>query len=326
MKKSNLTSNDIAKHLGVSQSMVSRAFSSNASISDEKRAYILEGAAKLGYKPNALARSLISNRSGLIAIALDSSLNPMYDLQARILASEIQAKGGQAILCPISNGDLNSAIQRAFEYQVDGLIIATSRLISNVIEQCEQHGVCLTFINRYIGDFKANCIGLDNHEAGIQAADYFFEKGCSSFAFVGNEAGSITCEQRWASFRERTLALGLTEPVQIPASFDLESGMQAALSFINTLTHIDAIFCVNDIVAIGVLESFKIKNYVGPKILGVDDIPMASWPSYQLSTIQPPTDTICKSAVDDLFNRIHGKSDKTGQYILYKGKLIERHP
>ncbi|MFA0521497.1 LacI family DNA-binding transcriptional regulator, partial [Vibrio sp. 10N.222.55.E8] len=63
MKKPNLTSNDIAKQLGVSQSMVSRAFSPKASISESKRAYILEGAMKLGYKPNALARSLISNRS-----------------------------------------------------------------------------------------------------------------------------------------------------------------------------------------------------------------------------------------------------------------------
>ncbi|WP_102318607.1 LacI family DNA-binding transcriptional regulator [Enterovibrio norvegicus] len=324
MKKPNLTSNDIAKHLGVSQSMVSRAFNPKASISDEKRTYILEGAATLGYKPNALARSLISNRSGLIAIALDSSANPMYDLQARILASEIQANGGQAILCPISNGDLDSAIQRAFEYQVDGLIIATSRLSSNVIEQCEQYGVCLSFINRYIDGFRANSVGLDNDDAGNQAADYFFKKGCSSFAFVGSEGGSMTCELRWNAFHRRTIELGLAEPMRISASFDIDSGMQAAEKLINSRHKVDAVFCANDIIGIGFIEGLKVHNQGGYKIIGVDDIPMASWPSYQLSTIKPPTEIICKSAVEDLFGRINGNNEQTGHYILFKGTLVER--
>ncbi|GEM79314.1 LacI family DNA-binding transcriptional regulator [Vibrio superstes] len=324
MKKSNLTSNDIAKYLGVSQSMVSRAFNPKASISEQKRTFILEGAAKLGYKPNALARSLISNRSGLIAIALDSSSNPMYDLQARILASEVQRQGGHAILCPISNGDLDSAIQRAFEYQVDGLIVATSRLTSNIIEQCERYGVYLSFINRYIDDFKANSIGLDNSDAGKQVAEYFFEKGCSSLSFIGSEKGSMTCEERWSSFCQRAMELGLSEPVRISASFDIDSGMLAANQLVNDTNKIDAVFCANDIIAIGVIEGLKIHHHSGIRIIGVDDIPMASWPSYQLSTIKPPTDVICKSTVEDLFERISGSEEETGKYIFYKGTLVER--
>lgn len=324
MKKSNLTSNDIAKQLGVSQSMVSRAFNPKASISDAKRAFILEGAEKLGYKPNAIARSLTSRRSGLIAIVLDSSSNPMYDLQARTLATEIQAKGGLAILYPLSNGSLNSEIQRAFEYQVDGLIVATSRMHSSIIEQCEKYGVYLNFINRYIGDFKANSIGLDNSYAGEQAANYFFKKGCSTFAFVGDEEGSMTCEKRWLAFRQRTIALGLPEPVRIPASFDMESGLLAAEKLVGQPTKIDAAFCANDIIAIGVIEGLRARNHQGIKIIGVDDIPMASWPSYRLTTIKPPTDIICKSAVDDLFDRIQEKNNITGQYIRYKGTIVER--
>ncbi|MFA0195878.1 substrate-binding domain-containing protein [Vibrio artabrorum] len=324
MKKPNLTSNDIAKQLGVSQSMVSRAFSPKASISESKRAYILEGAMKLGYKPNALARSLISNRSGLIAIVLDSSLNPMYDLQARILAFEIQKKGGHAILCPISNGDLDSAIQRAFEYQVDGVIIATSRLTSNVIEQCEKYGVYLNFINRYIENFRANSIGLDNIDAGSQAADYFFKKGCSIFSFVGNEEGSMTCEERWQSFSQRAVELGLDKPIRISGSFDMESGISAVRDIMNSKNKIDAVFCANDIIGIGVLEGLKAHNLTDIKVIGVDDIPMSSWPSYQLSTIQPPTELICKSAVDDIFNRISGNTKDIGKYIRFKGTLVER--
>ncbi|MFA0521299.1 transcriptional regulator, partial [Vibrio sp. 10N.222.55.E8] len=95
------------------------------------------------------------------------------------------------------------------------------------IEQCEKYGVYLNFINRYIENFRANSIGLDNIDAGSQAADYFFKKGCSIFSFVGNEEGSMTCEERWQSFSQRAVELGLDKPIRISGSFDMESGISA---------------------------------------------------------------------------------------------------
>ncbi|GAM70438.1 transcriptional regulator [Vibrio ishigakensis] len=167
--KAKVTSIDVAKMLGVSQSTVSRAFSPTASISEKKRKMVMEAAAKLGYTPNAIARGLISNRSGLIAIALDSESNPMYDLQVRTLSAEIQRRGGQVVLCPIDQDDLDLAISRAIEYQVDGLIIATSRLSGRALAQCEKYGVHLSLINRYIDGINANSVGLDNYLAGQMA-------------------------------------------------------------------------------------------------------------------------------------------------------------
>ena len=185
--------------LGVSQSTVSRAFNPKASISEKKRQMVLDAANKLGYTPNAIARSLISNRSGLVAIALDSESNPMYDLQTRKLASAIQKRGGQVVLCPIDKDDLDLAISRAIEYQVDGLIIATSRLTSRAFAQCEKFGVHLCLINRYIEGVTANSVGLDNLKvyAGVQAADFLAGKGFERMIYISGDAGSMTSEERW---------------------------------------------------------------------------------------------------------------------------------
>lgn len=313
--------------LGVSQSTVSRAFSSTASISEKKRKMVMDAAAKLGYTPNAIARGLISNRSGLVAIALDSESNPMYDLQSRALALEIQRRGGQVVLCPIDKDDLDLAISRAIEYQVDGLIIATSRLTSRAFAQCEKFGVHLSLINRYAEGINANITGIDNQLAGKQAAEYLSRKGHRQLAYVSGDAGSMTSEERWRGFSSTLQALGLPSPIFIQAKYSFEAGLAAASEILGHGMKPDAIFCANDILAMGVMDGLRQKGAVIPQdyaVMGVDNIPMAAWPSYNLTTIAQPIDKIVKRTVEDLMNRINANQDAEGAYLFEEGTLIER--
>lgn len=325
--KAKVTSIDVAKMLGVSQSTVSRAFSQTASISDKKRKMVMDAAAKLGYTPNAIARSLISNRSGLVAIALDSESNPMYDIQSRTLALEIQKRGGQVVLCPIDKDDLDLAISRAIEYQVDGLIIATSRLTSRAFAQCEKFGVHLSLINRYVENINANSAGIDNQLAGKQAADYLVDKGYKQLAFISGDAGSMTSEERWIGFSTRVKELGLSTPIFIQSKYNFEAGLSAAAEVLEHPAKPDAIFCANDILAMGVMDGLRKSGAQIPSdyaVMGVDNIPMSSWPSYDLTTIAQPVDKIVKNAVEDLMARINGNLDANGEYLLEQGELVSR--
>ncbi|CAH6890992.1 Transcriptional regulator [Vibrio chagasii] len=313
--------------LGVSQSTVSRAFSPTASISEKKRKMVMDAATKLGYTPNAIARSLISNRSGLVAIALDSESNPMYDLQSRALAMEIQKRGGQVVLCPIDKDDLDLAISRAIEYQVDGLIIATSRLTSRAFAQCEKFGVHLSLINRYTESMNANSAGLDNQRAGTQAADYLLDKGYKQLAYVSGDAGSMTSDKRWLGFSETAKTREAASPIFINAKYSFEAGLEAAKELMEHTSKPDAVFCANDILAMGVMDGLRKLGCHIPQdfaVMGVDDIPMASWPSYDLTTIAQPTDKIVQRAVEDLMQRINDNVDAKGEYLLESGTIIER--
>ncbi|EIO9263791.1 substrate-binding domain-containing protein [Vibrio alginolyticus] len=313
--------------LGVSQSTVSRAFSPTASISEKKRKMVMDAAAKLGYTPNAIARGLISNRSGLVAIALDSESNPMYDMQSRALAVEIQKRGGQVVLCPIDKDDLDLAISRAIEYQVDGLVIATSRLTSRAFAQCEKFGVHLSLINRYAEGINANSSGIDNRLAGQQAAEYLTQKGAKQCAYISGDAGSMTSEERWLGFSSKLQELGAPSPTFIQAKYSFEAGLDAAKEILSHTSKPDAIFCANDILAMGVMDGLRQAGAKIPQdfsVMGVDNIPMSAWPSYDLTTIAQPVDKIVKRAVEDLMNRINGNLDATGEYLFEQGTLLER--
>ncbi|UJF17921.1 substrate-binding domain-containing protein [Vibrio sp. SS-MA-C1-2] len=312
--------------LGVSQSTVSRAFSSTASISEKKRQMVKDAAAKLGYSPNAIARSLISNRTGLIAIALDYESNPMYDLQVRALSKEIQNRNGQVILSPIQENDLDSAINRAIEYQVDGLIIATSRLTSHAFAQCEKFGIHLCLINRYVEGINANSVGVDNLLAGQNAANFLLSKGYKNMVYISGEPGAMTSDLRWKGFSEQLAKQAVSPPVYINAKYNFQSGFDAAKQVLQ-LPHVDAIFCANDILAMGVMDGVRESGASIPQdygIIAVDDIPMSSWPSYNLTTIKQPVELISKRAVDDLMDRINHDADAEGKYILEQGELIIR--
>ncbi|MCL9782721.1 substrate-binding domain-containing protein [Vibrio sp. S4M6] len=313
--------------LGVSQSTVSRAFNPKASISEKKRQMVMEAANKLGYTPNAIARSLISNRSGLIAIALDSESNPMYDMLARKLTHVIQKSGCQGILCPIDEDNLDLAITRAIEYQVDGLIIATSRLSSVAIAQCDKFGVQLSLINRYVEGLSANSVGLDNLDAGLQAAQYLASKGYTKMTYVSGDAGSMTSEERWKGFSKGLTDLGLPPADFVEARYSFESGIEAAKHIVSKIPNTEAIFCANDILALGVIDGLREQGLSVPNdyaVMGVDDIQMSGWPAYNLTTIHQPIDRIASVLVEDLLSRIHGSQQQPGQYLMQKGQLIER--
>lgn len=287
----------------------------------------MDAAAKLGYTPNAIARSLISNRSGLIAIAVDSESNPMYDMQSRALALEIQRRGGQVVLCPIDKGDLDLAISRAIEYQVDGLIIATSRLTTRAFAQCEKFGIHLSLINRYAEDINANSAGIDNRLVGKQAAQYLYSKKAKLCAYVSGDSGTMTSEERWLGFSAQLQELGAPSPVYIQAKYSFEAGLEAAKQILSHSTKTDAIFCANDIIAMGVMDGLRLAGAKIPEdfvIIGVDNIPMSAWPSYNLTTIAQPVDKIVKRAVEDLMSRINSNEEATGEYLLEEGSLIER--
>ena len=160
--------------LGVSQSTVSRAFSPTASISEKKRKMVMDAAAKLGYTPNAIATKpdFQSFRfSRYCAWIVNQTQCTIYNLV--LLQWKFKSVADKLCLCPIDKDDLDLAISSAIEYQVDGLIIATSRLTSRAFAQCEKFGVHLSLINRYTEGINANSAGLDNQRAGHTSRGIF---------------------------------------------------------------------------------------------------------------------------------------------------------
>ena len=148
-RKSKVTSVDVARLAGVSQSAVSRAFSrqpTQSGVSEKTKEKIFKAAQELGYKPNAFARSLITQRSNIVALLFSYLDNQFY-----ALCVELQKQGFHALvfMMPSTDEGVEETVSELLEYQVDGIITASVELSSNLCEFCRDQGIPVVMFNRF---------------------------------------------------------------------------------------------------------------------------------------------------------------------------------
>ena len=154
-QKQNPTSDDVARLANVSQSAVSRSFTPGASVSSATREKVLKAAAELGYRPNALARAVISGKSRLIAMLVAYLDNQFYPIVLEQLSRTLQARGYQTLLMMTEPGNQDELVRRIMQYQVEGIVMASATLSSNLARECAQTGIPVVMLNRYVATSPA---------------------------------------------------------------------------------------------------------------------------------------------------------------------------
>ena len=148
-KKPSVTSSQVADHAGVSQSAVSRTFTPGASISPKTRAKVLAAAKELGYRPNAIARSLITSRSRIIAVVMAYLENLFYPDVLEELGRRLSAENYHVLLFTgFKDRDSDPVFDQLMQYRVDGIILASTSLSSQLSEECTVAGIPVVLFNR----------------------------------------------------------------------------------------------------------------------------------------------------------------------------------
>ena len=160
MAKPTVTSADVARAAHVSQSAVSRTFTRGASVSEDTRRKVLQAADELGYRPNALARSLISGKSGIIGVLVAYLDNQFYPVVIEKLSRSLQEKGYRVLLFMTDQGDQDAVVKDMLQYQVEGVVMASAHLSSKLAQQCANNGIPVVLFNRYIATSPANSVPL----------------------------------------------------------------------------------------------------------------------------------------------------------------------
>jgi len=151
------TTYDVARSLGVSQSTVSRAFSSTASVSEETRSLIINAAQAIGYRPNAIARSLITRRTDIVAIVMENLSDPYHAAVLSLLSQRIQAEGRHVLLFMIPEGSAaDDVLPDALAYKADAIIITSATATSKAARMCAALEVPLVLFNRYVPGLKVS--------------------------------------------------------------------------------------------------------------------------------------------------------------------------
>jgi DNA-binding LacI/PurR family transcriptional regulator len=326
--KGRVTSLEVARRAGVSQSAVSRTFTPGASVAPATREKVVEAARDLGYRPNAIARSLITSRSRIIGVAMGYLDNHFYPEVLEALTSLLQNRGYQVLLFTgFQEREADPGMMQILQYQVDGLILASTTLSSELAEQCAAAGVPIVLFNRTTDRAAVSSVTSDNRLGGERAADFLLAAGHKSFAYVAGIAGTSTNRDREAGFRKRLKAAGIAGIVKVDGFYSHEGAEQAARTLFARKDRPDAVFCANDHMALAVIDVARFEFHLGipedVSIVGYDNAGPARWSGYSLTSVEQPVGQMVDATIDMLMKQIDGNAPGLRQQKI-RGDLIVR--
>jgi DNA-binding LacI/PurR family transcriptional regulator len=322
-----VTARELARQLGVSQSTISRAYGSRTSISPATRARVLQAAAALRYQPNVIARSLTTRRSNIVGIVMATMTNPFYPEMLEQLAKALQQIGLQTLLFHVPPGrEVDSELPLLMQYQVDAVVIASATISSAMAREWTATGRPAVLINRSVPDAGVTTVSCDNEAGARQIADFLVDRGHRRLAYVSGKPDTSTNVERARGFRARLRERGVSLYAEAAGTeYSYATGYRAALDLAPGRP--DAVFFANDIMAIGGMDAFRhecgMRVPEDVAVVGFDDIPMASWPSYRLTTVQQPLARMVEATVQFLADALEQSVGEPRLHIL-PGTLIER--
>lgn len=322
------TATDVARLAGVSQSAVSRVFTPGASASKETAAKVRAAAERLGYRPNILARSLITGRTRIIGLVVAYLENQFYPMALELLSRALQAKGYHILVFMAENASERVAevMEELLDYQVDGIITASVAMTNDLTTRCTQAGIPVVLFNRGQDDARLSSVTSDNLAGGHRAARHLIETGHRRIAHIMGWQGSSTGRDRATGFRSAMAEAGLEPAAMVDGMYSRETARAATLALFNGPDRPEAVFVGNDHMAFAVMDTLRHELGLGvPQdvcVVGYDDVPLAAWPSYSLTTIRQPVNRMVEATVATLLNQIEG--DTAPHQIIIDGPLILR--
>ena len=323
------TSVEVAKLAGVSQSAVSRVFTPGASSSKRTSEKVLKAAAKLGYRPNILARSLITGRTRIIGLVVAYLDNYFYPEAVELLSNALQKKGYHVLVFMASKtaGNIDDVLEEMLDYQVDGVIAASVAMSSDLAARCNAAGVPVVLFNRAENNERLSAVTSDNIDGGQKVAKFLIAGGYKRLGYIAGWEGASTQRDREAGFIEELKKHKRSLYAREVGNFNMDEARQAARKMFTAREIPDAVFVANDHMSFAVMDvirfelGLKIPEQVS--VVGYDDVPVASWPAYDLTTVRQPVNRMVAETVSFLLECIVGQKTNTRQ-IQIEGPLIVR--
>ena len=324
MKLPTVTSYDVARRAGVSQSAVSRAFREGASVAPATRARIMESARHLGYEPDQIARSLITRRSGLVAIVISNLTTLHYPEVLSALTARLSERGVRVLLFTLPNeSDIDRTLDELWRYRVDGAIFA-ARLSGAQLNGLARRGVATVLYNRACADAPVASVSCDFAAGEAVLIDGLLAGGARAFGIIAGPVDSTVGEARVQGAVARLGAAGIDAGTPERGDFSYDAGRAAARRLLDA-RRLDAIVCANDTLALGAMDAARIDLGLAVpadlSVVGFDGVAPARWAAYELTTIRQPVNRMAAAAVAMLMERIADPA-LGAERRLFSGDLI----
>ncbi|MFT5787209.1 MAG: DNA-binding LacI/PurR family transcriptional regulator [Ascidiaceihabitans sp.] len=324
-----VTSLQVAARAGVSQSAVSRVFTPGASASSKTTFKVRAAALELGYRPNVLARSLITGKSRIIGLVVAYLDNYFYPVALEKLSNALQAQGYHVLVFMASNDSKSTdqVLDELLDYQVDGIITASVGISSNLTARCEAAGVPVVLFNRSQETTAHSAVTSNNFAGGKSVAAFFAAADHQRIAYIGGWEGASTQRDREAGFRTGLAEAGQSLYAHALGEFTTDRAKEVARKMFDQPDHPDAVFVATDHMAFAVMD--VIRGELGLRvpedvsIVGYDDVPPAAWAAYDLTTVRQRANVMVEETVSLMLDKISNPSSPP-KHIKVESPLIVR--
>jgi LacI family transcriptional regulator len=324
------TMREVAEKAQVSPTTVSHVINNTRFVSEDVRDRVLAVMKELGYRPNALARSLRRGITFTIGLILPDSANPFFAEVGRSIEESAFQYGYNVILCNTEGSYDREQIyvDLLIEKQVDGLIFVAAGDQSESLRSLLEEDVLVVLIDRRVPGIDVDVVLSDNRQGGYLATRHLIDLGHSRIACLAGPSNVTPSSERVTGYLQALREAGLApdEKLIVSGNFRAESGFQIIQDLLRLPEPPTAVFASNDLMAIGAMRAAAQNGLRVPEdisIVGFDDIELASYVIPALTTVRQPKSEMGKAAVELLI-----RQTKTGKgsadYTMLENKLIIR--
>lgn len=320
------TSYDVAELAGVSQSAVSRVFQDGASASKAMRDRVTAAADALGYRPNAIARGLITQRSNMVAVVISKLTNLYYPEVLVQLTQRFSEDDVRVLLFALEHErDTATVLDKMLQFRVDGILTA-AMMAPEQIATIQAAHIPLVLYNRSLKDQLVSSVRCDQEEGERWLVDALVDAGHHSFGIVEGPPDSFVGNERKAGALTELAERNITDITTVSGDYGYETGRACFAQLVETRgSPPDAIIAANDVMAIGCIdearEGFRLDIPKDISIVGFDGVGPARYAAYDVTTVRQPVQRMTQSAASMLLERIDNP-ELSPEKRAFSGELI----
>ena len=319
-----VTMADVAREADVSLMTVSRVINNKGDVSSTTRQRVLEVIEQLGYRPSSIARGLATHRTRTLGLVIPDVANPFFSDVARGAEHVAYAEGYNVFLCNTEEDPQRelAVLQSLEEKRVDGVVLCSSRLDDDELHTVVTRHPAVVLVNRRIEpaseDDGIGIVVLEDAAGGRIATQHLLDSGHRAIGLLAGPPASRSGRLRAEGYRTALAAAHLpynpTWVIPCPASVD--GGHETARNLLTAEPGLTALFCYNDLVAVGALQACTDLGRRVPgdlAIVGFDDILLAALVTPPLTTCRVPRYDLGAQAMQLLLNQIDGRPAEAGK-------------
>ncbi|NLU66452.1 LacI family DNA-binding transcriptional regulator [Streptomyces sp. HNM0574] len=308
---------DVATRAGVSVATVSRVLNEHPAVREDTRSRVLSAVTDLGYRPNAVARSLRTHQTRTLGLVISDVLNPFFTELARAVEDAARERGYSVI---IGNADERPDLQdhhirTLLDRRIDGLLVSPTHGGTALTREAAQARTPMVFVDRWIDEAAfahVPVVRTDGSAAVHALVGHLRALGHRRIAIIGGPSETTTGNERVDAFRDALAAHGLSLPARYvgQGDFQAESGRRATARFLALEEPPEVIFATDNLMALGAMDELRSRGLRVPRDMALaafDDVPWFLHTDPPITAVAQPTEELGHRAVHALTGLIEGR-------------------